>query len=135
LVLLLAFSTLIGCGAKQETNSSTTPANSPAKGNAEAKKPDKKFEMILTSEVPNTHFRSGLMKHFAEEITKRTNCRIDALPSLGTGVVHSVWPVSVQLESFNPAYGVLTLPFAVTDEIMLNPGYRNKFLNMLSPLS
>lgn len=148
-VLLTLSAFLIGCGATQETNSSTAPSNNtPSNQDTEAPKPKQEFEMILTSEVPDTHFKSGLMKYFAEEITKRTDggikaqffaagqlySDIDALRSLGTGAVHSVWPVSVQLESFNPAYGVLTLPFAVTDENMLNPEYRDKFLNVLSPL-
>lgn len=132
LVLLLSLSTLLGCGSGSKGTSVT----------------QQKYEMILSSEVPADHFKSKLMQQFADEITKRTNggikakfypagqlySDIEALRSLGTGAVHSVWPVSVQLETFNPAYGVLTLPFAVTDENMMKDDYRTKLLNMLSPL-
>lgn len=137
-VILLTLSiALTGCGGAA---SSETSVDSGDKG--------AKYEMILSSEVPENHFKSELMKKFAEEIEKRTDggikakffpagqlySDIEAMGSLGTGAVHSVWPVSVQLESFNPEYGVLTLPFAITDENMLNKEYRSKLLNLLSPL-
>ncbi|MBP1947093.1 TRAP transporter substrate-binding protein DctP [Virgibacillus litoralis] len=119
-----------------------------AASNDQTSDTDKTYEMILSSEVPETHFKSQLMKKFTEEITERTDggieakffpagqlySDIDALQSIGTGSVHSVWPVSVQLESFNSGYGFLSLPFAVTDENMLIPEYRSDLMDILTPL-
>jgi TRAP-type C4-dicarboxylate transport system substrate-binding protein len=111
-------------------------------------KENKKIEMVMTSEVPEDHFKSQLMKQFAEDLEARTDGGIEveffaagqlysdneALEALGTGSVQSVWPVSVQLEAFNSAYGVLNLPFAISDEQMLNEEYKSQIFDLINPL-
>lgn len=44
------------------------------------------------------------------------------MAALGTGAVHMVWPVAVRLETVAPEAGVLSLPFAIDDEMMAKPG-------------
>ncbi|GAK09881.1 TRAP transporter substrate-binding protein DctP [Geomicrobium sp. JCM 19038] len=109
---------------------------------------EKTYEMIMTSEVPESHFKSQLMMEFAEEIERRTDGGIQveffaagqlykdisAVRSLGTGAVHSVWPISSQLESIDNGFGILALPFAITDDNMLKTGYRLELVDILSEL-
>ncbi|MRG84849.1 TRAP transporter substrate-binding protein [Salinibacillus xinjiangensis] len=139
--LLLTLTMIAACGENETTSNSSGNDN----GGDDS---GETFEMILSSEVPESHFKSKLMKEFAEKIEKRTDggikteffpagqlySDIDALQSIGTGAVHSVWPVSVQLESFNSAYGLTSLPFGLTDENMLDPEYRSNLMNILTPL-
>lgn len=94
------------------------------------------IEMIMTNEIASSHWTTTIMDRFAADIEKRTDGRIkpkvfhagtlyndqDAIASLGTGAVHMVWPVAVRLETIAPEAGVLTLPFALNDEIMLKDG-------------
>src|SRR5690606_1349453 len=46
----------------------------------------------------------------------------DAVAALGNGSVHMVWPVAVRLEPIAPETGVVSLPFAITDEMMMQEG-------------
>jgi len=97
---------------------------------------EKPIEMILTDELATSHWSTRIIDDYAKLIQDRTGGRItpkvfhagtlykdqDAVAALGSGAVHMVWPVAVRLESIAPQTGVISLPFAVTDEMMLKPG-------------
>ena len=107
---------------------------------------DEPIEMIMTNEIATSHWTAALMEDFAATIRDRTDGRIepkifhagalykdrDAVAALGTGAVHMVWPVSVQLESLAPEYGVINLPFAIDDELMLTDGAADALTELLS---
>jgi C4-dicarboxylate-binding protein DctP len=106
----------------------------------------KPIQMVLTNAIATTHWGSQLMQEYADELETRSGGRIDtrvyhggtlykdkdALAALGTGTVHMVWPVSVQLESISPQYGVVNLPFAITDELMQADGAAPELAKTLS---
>ncbi len=107
----------------------------------------KDYRMVITNEVAVTHWKTGLMKDLAKLIEKRSEGRIDvklysggqlftdkaAIKSIGTGAVHMVWPASVNLEPLRLEYGVVNLPFAINDELVLNkPQFRKELLSLLS---
>ncbi|MGO4917129.1 TRAP transporter substrate-binding protein DctP [Pseudogemmobacter sp. W21_MBD1_M6] len=58
----------------------------------------------------------------------------DAIAALGTGAVHMVWPVSVNLESIAPEYGVVNLPFSLTDQFMQSEGAVAELSDMMSKI-
>jgi len=104
------------------------------------------YEMVMTNEIATTHWTAKMMEDYAHTIETRSDGRIDvqvyhagslfedkqAVAALGTGAVHMVWPVSVQLESVAPEYGVVNLPFSITDEVMLQDGAAADLSAMLS---
>src|SRR5690606_16350208 len=87
-------------------------------------------EMVLTSEVAATHWKTQYMNEFAKDVAARTNGEVqvkvfpasqlyndqDAVAALGTGAVHMVWPVSVRLETLDAGLGYLNLPFGLSDK-------------------
>lgn len=93
-------------------------------------------EMVITNELATSHWTVGVMKDYADKLEANSNGRIkpkifnagtlyndqDALAALGTGAVHMVWPVAVRLETVAPETGVLSLPFALNDEMMARAG-------------
>ncbi|EWY39096.1 hypothetical protein N825_08820 [Skermanella stibiiresistens SB22] len=103
-------------------------------------------EMVMTNEIATTHWTAQAMEHYAAQLKERSGGRIvpkiyhagtllkdkEAVAALGTGAVHMVWPVSVQLESLAPKYGVVNLPFMITDELMLKPGAADEIAALLS---
>lgn len=103
-------------------------------------------EMVLPSEVAVDHWKTGYMERFAEAVETATDGALtvavfpagqlysdqDALAALGTGAVHMVWPVSVRLETIASGTGVLSLPFALSDEMMVNACVRDGVTQMLS---
>jgi len=103
-------------------------------------------DMVMTNEIPGSHWTAELMEEFAETLRSRSEGRInpqifhsatlfadrDAVAALGTGAVQMVWPVSVQLESIAPEYGVVNLPFALDDALMSNPEAAEEISAMLS---
>lgn len=103
-------------------------------------------ELVLPSEVAATHWKTDYQNEFAQKVGERTGGAIevkvfpagqlyneqDALAALGTGAVHMVWPVSVRLESIEPATGVVNLPFALSDEMMLNSCFKSGLTPLLS---
>lgn len=103
-------------------------------------------EMVLTSEVAASHWKTSYMERFVDEVEEATDGELtvsmfpagqlyndkDALGALGTGAVQMVWPVMVHLETVKSGAGVLTLPFAVTDEMMLDSCQRKGILDMLN---
>jgi TRAP-type C4-dicarboxylate transport system substrate-binding protein len=104
------------------------------------------LEIIMTNEVAVGHWKTTEMNQFAETLAKRSNGRItakvfpasqlyndrDAVAALGTGAVHMVWPVTVNLETIDPRIGVATVPFVVTDELMAKPAAAAEFAQLLS---
>lgn len=104
------------------------------------------YEMVMTNEIATTHWTAQAMEHFAGRLKERSGGRImpkiyhagtllkdkEAVAALGTGAVHMVWPVSVQLESLSPQYGVINLPFMITDEVMLKPGASDEIATLMT---
>lgn len=94
------------------------------------------IEMIITDELATTHWSTKIIDQYAKDIETRTSGRIipkvfhagtlykdqDAVAALGSGTVHMVRPAVVRLETIAPPTGVVSLPFSLTDEIMLRPG-------------
>ncbi|UOM32967.1 TRAP transporter substrate-binding protein DctP [Acuticoccus sp. I52.16.1] len=105
-------------------------------------------EMVLTNQIAPNHWASKLMDEYAATIEEKSGGRIDvqvynsgalfkdkeALASIGTGAVQMVWPVSVQLESIAPEYGVVSLPFTITDELMSKEGAAPELADTLSAM-
>ncbi|MDP2007936.1 MAG: TRAP transporter substrate-binding protein DctP [Rubrivivax sp.] len=103
-------------------------------------------DMILPSEVAASHWKTRYMNEFAEEVKKRTgggvNVKVfpggqlysdqDAIAALGTGSVHMVWPVAVRLETIDARTGYISLPFALSDEQMLNRCYATGLTKVMS---
>ncbi|MDO5666255.1 MAG: TRAP transporter substrate-binding protein DctP [Alcaligenaceae bacterium] len=103
-------------------------------------------EIVLTSEVATTHWKTDYMRQFAEAVEKRSNGEVtvkiyaggqlyndqDAVAALGTGAVHMVWPLSVRLEAIQQIAGVMNLPFMVTQEHMMNSCYSNGLKEQIS---
>lgn len=103
-------------------------------------------EMVLSSEVAASHWKTRYMIEFADKVTERTNGEIkatvypasqlfsdqDALAALGTGSVHMVWPVAVRLETIAPSLGLINLPFGLTDKEMENKCYADKLTHLIS---
>ena len=103
-------------------------------------------EMILTSEVPLSHWKSKYIQQFADDVAKRTQGKLvvkvfpagqlytdkDALANLGTGAVHMVWPVTYLVELLEPKAGLLSVPFLLTDELMLKPGFAKAISSLAS---
>ena len=104
------------------------------------------LEVIMTNEVAASHWKTTEMNQFAETLVRRSNGRIqakvfpasqlyndrDAVAALGTGAVHIVWPVTVNLETIDQRVGVATLPFALTDELMMKPAFAKDFATLIS---
>jgi TRAP-type C4-dicarboxylate transport system substrate-binding protein len=105
------------------------------------------YTMLMTNEVSSTHWKTDLMEEFAEMIESRSRGRIhvkvfsggqlftdkSAIMALGTGAVHMVWPVSVHVEALRQSYGVVNLPFALSDELILEEkGFKEDLLDVLS---
>ncbi|MCD0505687.1 TRAP transporter substrate-binding protein DctP [Bordetella petrii] len=103
-------------------------------------------EMVLTSEVAASHWKTRYMNEFAQDVAKRTNGEVqikvfpasqlyndqDGLAALGTGAVHMVWPVSVRLETLDPALGYVNLPFGLSDQKMENACFASGLTDLMS---
>jgi len=103
-------------------------------------------EMIVSSEVAASHWKTKYMNEFAEKVKQRTNGEIDvkvfpgaqlftdqdALAAIGTGSVHMVWPVAVRLETIAPQLGLINLPFSLTDDQMLNQCFATGLAKIIS---
>lgn len=103
-------------------------------------------DLVLPSEVAQTHWKTDYLTQFGDLVRERTNGEIDvklfpagqlyneqdALAALGTGAVHMVWPVSVRVESIVPDTGVVSLPFALTDEMMTNECFGTGITQIMS---
>ena len=103
-------------------------------------------EMVLPSEVAATHWKTGYMNQFADEVKQRTNGALivkvfpagqlyndqDAMAALGTGAVQMVWPVAVRLETIDLRSGIINLPFALSDEQMTNRCFTGDLTKLVS---
>ncbi|MEB8386633.1 TRAP transporter substrate-binding protein DctP [Rhodobacteraceae bacterium KMM 6894] len=106
------------------------------------------YEMVMTNELATSHWTAKMMDNYAATIEERSEGRIDvsvfhsgtlytdrdAIAALGTGGVHMVWPVSVNLESIAPEYGVVNLPFSLTDAFMQSEGAVPELSDMMSKI-
>lgn len=108
---------------------------------------EKKYDVIMTHELPESFFKHKYMEKFKKEVEEKSDGRLDvkiypsgqlfkdgeALQALGTGSVHMVWPVSVHLEALDEQYGIVNLPFALTDEQVLNnQNFRHDLTGLLN---
>jgi C4-dicarboxylate-binding protein DctP len=103
-------------------------------------------DLVLPSEVAASHWKTKYMNQFADEVKKKTNGALnvkvfpgsqlyndqDAMAALGTGSVQMVWPVAVRLETIDPRTGIINLPFAISDEMMLNRCFNDDLTKMIS---
>lgn len=103
-------------------------------------------EIVMTSEVATTHWKTQYMQTFADRVAERTNGAVkaklfaggqlyndqDAIAALGTGAVHMVWPVTVRVESIDPRAGVVNLPFAISDKQMENACFKSGVTKLIS---
>ncbi|MCD8537112.1 MAG: TRAP transporter substrate-binding protein DctP [Burkholderiaceae bacterium] len=103
-------------------------------------------ELVLPSEVAATHWKTGYMQEFADQVAKRSNGEVtvkifpagqlyndqDAMAALGTGAVHMVWPVAVRTETIEPRTGVISLPFALSDKMMTNGCFAKGLTQLMS---
>ncbi|MES1925855.1 TRAP transporter substrate-binding protein DctP [Salinisphaera sp. T31B1] len=94
------------------------------------------YDMVMTNELVSSHWTVTQMEDLADKINARSDGRInakvfssaslyndqEAIAALGTGGVHMVWPVSVRIETIAPETGVLTLPFVIDDQMMMQDG-------------
>ena len=106
------------------------------------------YEMVMTNELATSHWTAKMMDEYAATLEERSDGRIDvsvfhsgtlytdrdAIAALGTGAVHMVWPVSVNLESIAPEYGVVNLPFSLTDKFMQSEGAVEDLSQMMSKI-
>lgn len=91
------------------------------------------IKMIMTHEIALTHWKHPLMAKYGKMVEERTKGRIKvelypsgqlysdkaAVAALGTGAVHMVWPVTVNLESMAQALAILSFPMFIEDEMVL----------------
>ena len=103
-------------------------------------------ELVLPSEVASSHWKTGYMEQFAQKVNEATDGDIEvkifpsgqlysdqaAVAALGTGAVQMVWPVSVRLETIAPETGVINLPFALSDDMMLDSCMKDGIRDMLT---
>ncbi|MFW5833148.1 MAG: TRAP transporter substrate-binding protein DctP [Pseudomonadota bacterium] len=103
-------------------------------------------ELVLTSEVAATHWKTGYMERFAELVEAKTDGEVsvqvfpaaqlyndrDGVAALGSGAVHMVWPVPVHLETIDPRVGIVTLPFTLTDALMQDQDFAADFVDLVS---
>lgn len=109
----------------------------------------KPVKLILAHEVPTTHYKHQIIMKYVKMVEERSKGRIkfeiypgaqlynerEAMMALGTGSVHMVWPVTVLLEQVNEAFGVVNLPFALDDELMLKKPFRLGLQELLTGLA
>ena len=105
-----------------------------------------KIEIIMTNEVASTHWKTTEMNQYADMLAKNSKGRItakvfpasqlyndrDAVGALGTGAVHITWPASVNLEAIDQRVGLLILPFALSDELMMKPAFAKDVTRLTS---
>lgn len=147
--IMLCILFLAACG-NSTTTSTTGDSNKPAgdkpKTEKKAEKTEKPIQMILTNELAVKSGKNKSMEQFIALVEEKSNGRIkgelyptatlysdaDAVAALGSGSVHVVWPATGWFESLNQAVGIMRLPFALNDKLMLNdPEYRkniNEFI-------
>lgn len=105
------------------------------------------YKLIMTHEVATSHWKHKYMEEYGKLVEQRTGGRVkvtlhpagqlftdkQAVESIGTGSVQSVWPVSVNVETVSEKYGVISLPFAVDEELMTtNAAFYRKLISFLN---
>lgn len=143
-VLLVMFCVLVlaACGSNaNETSGSSNNASGSSNDTSGSSNENtsKPFQMILTNETAIGDSKTKNMQKFIDLVEEKSNGRItgelysaaqlysdaDAVAALGSGSVHIAWPSTGWLESLNQSVGIMRLPFALNDELMLeNQEYR-----------
>lgn len=105
-------------------------------------------DMVITTEVPATHWKAQYIDQFAALVEERSDGELDvqvfpagqlytdrdALAAIGSGAVQMVWPISGQLEALDARAGIVGLPFTLTDDLVGNPEFAAEFAAFLSSL-
>lgn len=132
-LFLLSVTLLVACGGGGDNN-----------GNSSS---DKKYTLILSHELATTHVKHKKMEEFAKMVEENSGGRIvtelypsaqlytdsDAVNAMGTESVHMVWPPTAQLEKINEEVGVVGLPFALDEKLLLeSKEYKNDLNEMLT---
>jgi TRAP-type C4-dicarboxylate transport system substrate-binding protein len=140
LLVMVGVMFLAACGDSNETSGSSngsSGSSNESSGSSNGTSNDNSsemFQMILTNETAMGDSKSTNMQKFIDLVEEKSNGRIkaelfpaaqlysdaDAVAALGSGAVHIVWPATGWLESLNEAVGIMRLPFALNDELMLN---------------
>jgi len=104
-------------------------------------------EMIITSENPQNHWKSGEIDKLAKAIEEKSGGNIstttyhanlykgdrEAVEAIGTGSVHMVWPACPRMEALVPELGILSLPFTLSAEEMATPEFQAKVVAAFAP--
>src|SRR5690606_14855155 len=102
-------------------------------------------EMVLTSEVAASHWKTKYMNEFAQDVAKRTNGagQVKVFPAsqlyndrgglagIGTGAVHMVWAVWGRLEALDAGLGYVNLPVGMADKLMENQCFANGLTDLI----
>ncbi|MGI6852121.1 TRAP transporter substrate-binding protein DctP [Mesorhizobium sp. 1B3] len=103
-------------------------------------------DLVITSEVPASHWKSEYVNEFAEMVKDRSGGEIevkfypagqlysdkDAVAAIGTGAVQMVWPISGNLDALDSRLGLLGLPFTLSDDLMSNPEFSADMARLVS---
>ncbi|MEN2976386.1 TRAP transporter substrate-binding protein DctP (plasmid) [Tistrella bauzanensis] len=103
-------------------------------------------DLVITSEVPASHWKSDYVNQFAEMVKDRSGGEIevkfypagqlysdkDAIAAIGTGSVQMVWPISGNLDALDSRLGLLGLPFTLSDDLMSNPDFSADIARLVS---
>ncbi|MEK4921045.1 TRAP transporter substrate-binding protein DctP [Cytobacillus sp. FSL R5-0569] len=128
LIISLLLLTLSGCGKSNASSDQET------------------YKVIMTHELPESFPKHKYMEEFKQRVEAESNGQLEvvihpggqlfkdgeAIQALGTGSVHMVWPVSAHLEALNEDYGVISLPFILDDQTIIDqPEYREEMTRLL----
>jgi C4-dicarboxylate-binding protein DctP len=145
-VLIVMFSILLltacGSNASETGGSSNQEAGSSNEGSSNENN-SKPIQMILTNETAANDSKSKNMQKFIDLVEEKSDGRIkgqlfsaaqlysdaDAVAALGSGAVHITWPSTGWLESLNQSVGIMRLPFALNDDLMLENQEYRKIIN------
>jgi len=103
-------------------------------------------KIIMTHELPESFHKHKYMEKFKEAVEEKSDGRLEvniypaatlfkdgeAVEALGTGAVQMVWPVSSHFESLSESYGIVSLPFGITDDRMAEEAFRNQLTTNLN---
>lgn len=103
-------------------------------------------DLVITSEVPASHWKSEYVNQFTKMVEDRSGGEIevkfypagqlysdkDAVAAIGTGSVQMVWPISGNLDALDSRLGLLGLPFTLSDELMSKPEFSAAIAKLVS---
>lgn len=134
LSVMLGASILLGaCNSNEETSANVGDGS-------------EVYEIVMTHELPEVFHKHEYMEKFKELVEERSDNRLsvkiypaatlfkdtEAMEAIGTGAVQMVWPVSSHLESLSNEYGIVSLPFGISDEKMNDENFRAELTKILN---